>query len=299
MALHRLTGVVLGVPNVEEAAEFYTTYGLIPEASSDPSERYFGTPDGGPRQLHLVEAPVRTTIALGIGVDEPDDLARIKASLEAVGAAAALDDDQVTATEPVTGLQVVITVAPRVAPRPEPEPHEPNVRAAAVLRTEPARPRKFGHLMIGSVDPETTRRFFLDGIGFKLSDTVQGAATFMRCSTDHHNVVVAPARANYLHHTAWEMTDIDEIERAASVTLDGHSDRQVWGPGRNWVGSNYFHIVRDPAGNFCEYYSDMDEITDDGRWEPGVHKIGAVWAPPIPHELIEPEDVAALVADAG
>lgn len=47
MALHRLTDITLGVPNVEETVEYYTAFGLIPEPSDNENEHWFGTVDGG------------------------------------------------------------------------------------------------------------------------------------------------------------------------------------------------------------------------------------------------------------
>ena len=60
-------------------------------------------------------------------------------------------------------------------------------------------------------------------------------------------------------------------------------ERHVWGLGRHFIGSNFFWYLRDPAGNFSEYYSDMDSITDDqlwtpGMWEPSLRALYA-WAP--------------------
>jgi catechol 2,3-dioxygenase-like lactoylglutathione lyase family enzyme len=298
VSLHRLTDITLGVPNVAETLEYYTTYGLIPQESSTPGEHWFGTVDGGPRQLRIVERPVRRLLSVGIGVDDRDDLGRIAASLERFGVTSDVDGDRLRTTEPVTRLTVTVSVAPHISAKPAPKLHLPNHRAPSVVATEPVRPRKLGHVFLGSTDAETTKRFFTDGIGFKVSDEVQDAATFMRCSTDHHNMVVGASPVNYMHHSSWEVADVDEIGRAAKAVLEGHPERHTWGFGRLAVGSNYFYYLRDPAGNQCEYYCGMDEITEDQVWKPGVHEVGAVWGPPLPPSLIQPEDLAELMADS-
>jgi hypothetical protein len=41
----------------------------------------------------------------------------------------------------------------------------------------------------------------------------------MRCSTDHHNLLVQQAPLNFLHHTAWEVDDVDEVGRGATRML--------------------------------------------------------------------------------
>jgi hypothetical protein len=121
----------------------------------------------------------------------------------------------------------------------------------------------------------------------------------MRCSPDHHNVLVQRAPVGFLHHTSWEVEDIDEIGRGAQTMLTGHPERHVWGLGRHWIGSNYFYYLRDPAGNFTEYYSDMDEILDDQLWEPGIWDITKEpnhWGPPLPPSMLQPDDLAELMA---
>jgi hypothetical protein len=91
-------------------------------------------------------------------------------------------------------------------------------------------PRKLGHVVIGSTDQAATQRFFTEGIGFKISDSVPSMAAFMRCSTDHHNVLVQQAPVNFLHHTSWQVEDVDEIGRGAMAMLEDHPDRHIWGP---------------------------------------------------------------------
>ncbi|MGW9026703.1 VOC family protein [Streptomyces sp. NPDC055722] len=298
MSLHRLTDITMGVPNIAETVEFYTQFGLLPQPSNDPNEHWFGTVDGGPRQLKIVHAPVRRLLSLGIGAEDPDDFGRIGASLQRLGVESRIDGEQLTTNEPITGVKVTVSVAPQVPAKPAAQPHLPNFRAPALLRTDPARPRKLGHIMIASVESATTQKFFTEGLGFKLSDEIKDAATFMRCSTDHHNVVVGHGPVNYMHHTSWELSDVDEIGRGVKAALEGHPERHTWGMGRFWVGANYFYYLRDPAGNMTEYYSDMDEITDDQVWKPGVFEPGSLWSPAMPPSLIRPDDLAELMADS-
>ncbi len=52
--------------------------------------------------------------------------------------------------------------------------------------------------------------------------------------------------------------DVDEVGRGAVAMLPDHPERHIWGMGRHHAGSNFFWYLKDPAGNFSEYYSDMD-----------------------------------------
>src|SRR5436305_1371609 len=76
----------------------------------------------------------------------------------------------------------------------------------------------------------------------------------------------------------------------------------VWGRSRHYIGSNFFWYLRDPAGNFTEYYSDMDCIIDDQLWKPEVFDQGPKslfsWGPPPPPSFIMPEDLAAHMVGA-
>ncbi len=169
------------------------------------------------------------------------------------------------------------------------------------MRVGPVRPRKLGHVVVGSTDLAASQRFFMDGIGFKVSDTITGLAAFLRCSTDHHNLLVQPAPFPLLHHTSWQVNDVDEIGRGARAMLAADPARHVWGLGRHCVGSNFFWYLRDPAGNFTEYYADLDCILDDQLWEPRVWDGAAAlasWGPPVPPSFLAPDDLAELMAGA-
>lgn len=301
MALHRLTSIEVGVPEVAPVAAFYRDFGLVDTATGG-----FATRDGG-EQLRLVTAPHRRLVELGIGADDHDDLDRVTASLHALDVAVERSDDRIVATEPITDTRVVVEIAPRYAPEPwEPDPtnapgHDarPNTRAPALDREGPVRPSKLGHVVLGSPDQVATQRFFTDGIGFRVSDEITGIAAFLRCSSEHHNLLVQDAPLTYLHHTSWTLADVDEIGRGATHVLQTDPARHVWGLGRHWIGSNNFWYLRDPAGNFAEYHSDLDVIDDDAAWSAtSLADLRALyaWGPPVPPEFILPDDIAARAA---
>lgn len=301
MALHRLTSIVVGVPEVAPVAAFYRDFGLDETPTGG-----FATRDGG-EQLRLVTTEHRRLVEIGIGAEDPDDLSRVTASLESLDVEVTRASDRITAVEPVTGTRVVVEIAPRYAP-PAWEPDAVNApghtvrrneRAGAIERSGPVHPSKLGHVVLGSPDQAATQRFFTEGVGFRVSDEIAGIAGFLRCSTEHHNLLVQDAPLTYLHHTSWTLADVDEIGRGAAHLLSADPTRHVWGLGRHWIGSNNFWYLRDPAGNFAEYHSDLDVIDDDGAWEArAIADLRALyaWAPPVPAEFILPEDIAARAA---
>jgi len=306
MALHRLNQITIGVPNVESTAEYYTDFGLTPSGLETGSGvASFATADGG-EQLRVVHSDHRTLKELRIGAEDLDGIERIVASLTRLDIPFTRIENGLRAQDPGTAVSVVVEVAERIAQNPTPtprynspaDPSRANSRAPGIGRTDRVRPRKLGHVVLGSIDQESSQRFFSGGLGLKVSDTVPGLAAFLRCSTDHHNVLIQQAPLAFLHHTAWEVDDIDEVGRGATAMLEGHPERHVWGLGRHHVGSNFFWYLRDPAGNFSEYYSDLDCIVDDAVWKPGVFE-GAHglynWGPPPPASFLAPEDLAGLM----
>jgi len=303
MALHRLTSITIGVPDVATTAAYYRDFGLAPLGDGR-----FATADGG-EQLALVGAPRRRLSQLGVGVDDRDDVARIARQLVGLGVAVERIADTLTAVDPGTRVRVVVAIAPRIvqAETPQAAANGPgridrvNERAAALARDVGVRPRKLGHVVLGSTDVQGSERFFIDGIGFKVSDTIAGLASFLRCSTDHHNLLVQRAPVALLHHTSWQVDDVDEIGRGATAMLAADPTRHVWGLGRHHIGSNFFWYLKDPAGNFTEYYADLDCIVDDQLWTPGVWDAAKSlysWGPPVPPSFLAPDDLAELMGAA-
>ena len=300
--LHGLSHVTVGVPDVPAAVAFYEAFGLVPTAR--PGE--LATTSGGP-QLRLEPAPVRRLVEVGIRADDPDDLARAEAGLAALDVTTAREGTDLLAEDEPSGVRARVLIAPRIDPEPTVAPavngpgrdDRRDRRAEAIDRGEPVRPRNLGHVVFGSTDQARSERFFAEGLGFRISDTVPGLATFLRCSTDHHNVLVQQAPAPFLHHTAWQVDDVDEVGRGALALLEADADRHVWGLGRHHVGSNYFWYLRDPAGNYVEYYADLDTIHEDDAWTPQVWEGDSglfSWAPPPPPEFLDPVDLPELVA---
>jgi catechol 2,3-dioxygenase-like lactoylglutathione lyase family enzyme len=302
MPLHRLSSFTYEVPDVDVVASYYEEFGL-----SGNGDGSFSTTDGG-RQLYLRRGNTRRIAAVTLGADDPDDLERISSNLRGLGFDSTMVDGRLVSKDPVTQIEVVVDVEGRVleTPRRQPPTNTPGDARRVDARAEGARdesrvtPRRLGHVVVGSVDAEQSVRFFVDGLGFKVSDRA-GVGAFLRCSTDHHNLLVMPAPVNYPHHSSWQVDNIDAIGRGAMDMLEGHPERHVWGPGRHYAGSNFFWYLKDPAGTFSEYYSDMDCIVDDSLWNAeAVEGLRGLfrWGPMPSPSFLEPEDLAAMMTGA-
>ncbi|MCX6458993.1 MAG: VOC family protein [Actinobacteria bacterium] len=302
MALHRLSSFTYAVPNLAEVTAYYSEFGL-----TDNGDGSFSTLDGG-KQLYLEQGSHRRITTVELGADNADDLDRIASSLKAMDIDSAIDGDRLTTADPVTKTRVVVVVQERVEqPRVEAVPfngpgrvERVNSRADGVMRESRVTPRKLGHVLIVSPESLSTIRFFSDGLGFKVSDYANVKSNaFMRCSEDHHNIGIFGGDATYPHHSSWQVDDVDDIGRGAEDLLNADENRQGWGFGRHFAGSNFFWYLKDPAGTMSEYYCDMDLITDDDLWVPqiaegprGLYR----WGPKPPEAFLRPADIAELIA---
>jgi catechol 2,3-dioxygenase-like lactoylglutathione lyase family enzyme len=302
MALHRLSSFTFQVPNVDEVISYYDEFGL-----TDNGDGSMSTTDGG-KQLFVEYGPRRRISTVTVGADDPDDLARIATNLAKLGFEHNLVGDRLTTVDPATRTEVVVAVEDRITQSPTPAPtyngpgriDRTNSRAPGASSNERVTPRKLGHVVLGTTDAETSQRFFIDGIGFKVSDRA-GVGAFLRCSTDHHNLLVMGTPVVFPHHTSWQVDDVDQVGRGAMDMLEEHPERHVWGLGRHYAGSNFFWYLKDPAGTFSEYYSDMDCIVDDSLWNPeAVEGMRGLfrWGPPPSPSFLNPEDVAAMMTGA-
>ncbi|WP_153502647.1 VOC family protein [Cumulibacter manganitolerans] len=300
MALHQLAKITIGVPNVADTVDYYTDFGL-----GHLGEGRFTTREGG-EQLNITHSRVRRLEEILLACDDQDDIARVRSNLTRLGFESQLDGGRLTAIEPTTAIRTVLEVRPRLIQKPvEPtvynwpgNPARANTRADGNVRSGAVQPLKLGHTVVGTTNLDQTYAFFVDGFGFKVSDVAKGVGAFLRCSTDHHNLLVQAAPVVFMHHSSWQVEDVDQVGRGAMAMLEDNPERHVWGLGRHYAGSNFFWYLKDPAGNFSEYYSDMDCIIDDALWKPeeveGARGLFQ-WGSPPPPSFLRPEDLAAMM----
>lgn len=304
MALIDLVDLELAVPDPEALAAFWERRGLL---RTDPTT--LGTPER-PSQLRLREGAYRHVSELRLAGDDEADLAATAARLDALGVDAQLGDGCLRVTDPLGDHDVVIEVrAPAspssVAPAPvnRPDHHDRLDRRAPACLAEAPPPRRLGHVVFGTPDVAASAAFYRDGLGFRTSDVVGGGiAHFLRCSPDHHNLLLSPAPIPVMNHYAFEVDDVDAIGLTGAAVL-AEGGRSIAGVGRHVVGANLFWYLLDPAGGMFELFADMDRIVDDEAWERDQRRDDwdpfgvAAWAPgePAP-DFWMPVDLDELVA---
>ncbi|MFJ9391776.1 VOC family protein [Nocardioides sp. NPDC101246] len=137
-------------------------------------------------------------------------------------------------------------------------------------------PVRISHAVMNSNDPNRTRDFYANVLGFKLSDSLWSEHMgemmhFMRCNDWHHSFAIARGPHTSVHHVSFEMRGLDEYMRGTGRVMRA-GFKKVWGPGRHSAGNNTFTYFLDPNGNTVEYTTELELIETDDR-HPTIYDI--------------------------
>jgi catechol 2,3-dioxygenase-like lactoylglutathione lyase family enzyme len=132
-------------------------------------------------------------------------------------------------------------------------------------------PVALSHVVFNSANPESTVQWYVDHLGFTLSDSLYHSHMgemmwFLRMNPQHHSIAVARCPHHSLHHASFEMRGIDEYMRGTGRLLRAGVEK-IWGPGRHLAGNNTFSYFLDPQGNTIEYTTAMETVDED-IWHP-------------------------------
>jgi len=172
---------------------------------------------------------------------------------------------------------------------------------ARPLEPREAIPVKISHIVFHSPQHKAATQFFIDVLGFRLSDWIGDFMSLIRCNSAHHRIAFLPGPA-CLNHVAYDMPNVDEMMRGVA-RLRRHDIDVVWGPGRHTAGNNTFSYFVTPAGFAVEYTAELEEI-DEASWAPHVYEpapgIMDQWGTGVggPQTMPRPEPDAALFTPA-
>jgi len=119
-------------------------------------------------------------------------------------------------------------------------------------------------LNIPKAGREEAVAFYVDRLGFRVTDDVRDMGVFMRAQGDHdqHTFLLChrPDKAG-LNHAAYEVENFDEVVVGVNHMVEA-GWREARKLGRHTVGSNVFRFVHAPCGGRVELAADMDRVDD-------------------------------------
>lgn len=284
--------ITLGVVDMDAGQKFFRDYGLT-EIETGATGAIFHAKDGtGVAVRHVDDKGLPAAVAPGPNFREAIWGVSGKDVLEAIGAnlsgdrQVSRDAASVLHTTDDDGYPIAFRVTERHAFAAEPSlvnvPGLPPLRKANVVAdyASSVAPSVMSHLVLHTPDPERAARFYVDRLGFRVTDRFTGAGVFLRSagSSDHHNLFLFKGPSLGLHHIAFHVRDHLEL-MLASKSLMAKGWESAWGPGRHIFGSNHFWYFHSPFGGAMEYDADMDIVDDN--WVPRETQMGpgtaAVW----------------------
>ncbi|NKB50463.1 MAG: hypothetical protein GKS02_13985 [Alphaproteobacteria bacterium] len=283
MPITRVESLVYGVTDMAAGIRYYENWGLEAVERSD-SGAVFRTPAGQTISLRPIDDATLPTAPDGEqstlrqtvwGVESADDLAALAAELSTDREVTSATDGSLSTVDE-SGFSIGFAVSQPATVEAAPPLVNLNENAQRLNETvaslPQARPLRLGHVVfyISHDGADRAVSFYLDRLGFRLSDSTIGRGDFMRCagSRDHHNLFLLRRDGSAgFNHAAFEVRDFDEIMMGGAC-MKSHGWQPDTTPGRHILGSNLYWYFRNPSGGNTEYFADMDCMDDD--WEPRI-----------------------------
>ena len=257
MANSTVTGVrsiELGVRDLHQSAEFYTKVWALEEVSAAGDTMHFRATGGEHHVLTIRERPQASLLGVHFAAADRGAVDQLCAKAKGYGVAIADDPAPLDASagggygfrfETPDGLPM--TISSDSAQHPD-------------VVVDRSRPTKISHVVLNSARTDDQVPFFIDVLGFKLSDSTH-MMEFLRCSADHHSVAIFRNNGPSLNHVAYELPNIDGLMRGAGRLKRSGFDVE-WGVGRHGPGSNVFSYFIEPNGFVAEYTTELDQLDD-------------------------------------
>lgn len=128
---------------------------------------------------------------------------------------------------------------------------------------------RLGHVVMNVTDLSAAHAFWVDRLGFAVSDRVEGAAEWLRSWPNplHHSLALLQGTANTLHHINFMVEDMDDIGTAMN-RLKKADVPIVFGPGRHLPSTSIFLYFLDPDGNSVEFSFGMELFQEQDARDP-------------------------------
>jgi catechol-2,3-dioxygenase len=242
-----------------QSAYFEHVLGLAPTGES-ATARFFAC-GAETHAIALRAGAVARCASIAFRVDAATDLKALRSKLTEQGITAGLGSD------PAPGVREQLTM---IGPENiEVELTHESDEPPSATPQDGIRPIKLGHVAFNVEDVQGAVRFFVETLGFRVSDWMGDFFAFLRCGPDHHTVNFVHGARTKMHHIAFEGRDWNHIGEACDF-LGSREIPLIWGPGRHGIGHNIFIYHHNPDGQIVELYTQLDQMSDEtlGYFDP-------------------------------
>ncbi len=266
-AVTEIRFVAYGVPDLAAERAFYRDSWGLREAGESGGLVYFAAEgDDEPYVVRLRATAEARVDAIGFATGSRDDVDQLHTRVVAAGCRIIAAPHDLASPGGGYGFRFF---------SPDGLPFEISAEVGRGPAREVARwegiPQKISHIVLHSPDHQAAAQFFIDVLGFRLSDWLGDFMAFLRCNEWHHRLAVMPGPA-CLNHVAYDLASVDCMMRGIA-RLKKADVAIAWGPGRHTAGNNAFAYFVTPNGLAVEYTTDLERV-DEATWPPTVHVPG-------------------------
>lgn len=260
--------------DIDDVTDFYQNIWLLRPAGRDGPYLAFRSAAADHNELLIAEGPSGFAHA-AFSVNSPATLTALTTRLHEAGVGtrplsqAELmrgDSDGVVFTDP-DGREIRLIIA-----EPDPVPVPESTHALA--------PTRLGHIVLWSPGIAQSEKFYAL-LGLHVTDRTHIGMSFLNCNANHHTLALVRNGSGKagIQHIAFDVGSLDMVMRNYGRLRDLDVPC-AWGVGRHGPGNNIFSYYADPAGNYVEYYSDMEPVLESQIIEPrfwGPEHRGDIW----------------------
>ncbi len=267
-----LEELVFGVADVDTCDRYLRDYGLTKATDRRGRALYAGADGTGlilgkdaDEDLPKLISPGVPLRQIVFGVADKGTLSAIQSELRRDRDVTVADDGTIETVDDL-GFNIAFRITAR---RQLPPPPFPMINVTGTEPDMPAVPQSLSHIVLFVPDSPKAEAFYVNRLGFRVTDRYTGAGPFLRApgAGDHHCLflIQTPPHMKGVDHFTFHMRNVVEVMMAGHrFSAKGYQTH--WGPGRHYLGSNWFWYFNSPFGCAMEYDAEMDQ--HDDQWQP-------------------------------
>lgn len=305
-AVHSLDRVVFSVPDLLEATNYYSAFGL--DVRNHGTQVDLHTDNHPHCWASIFPSGNKKKLEFLVFAAYPEDMQligeRIANSPYVNGIPHPLGSNEGFWVVHPEGFYIQVIEGKKTSPQDKSEPikkpRAPVGKGNAPTRSsvKQVRPQRLSHALLFSAKVAEAATFFQEVLGLRITDRSDDFIIFMHGvhGSDHHMIAFVASDGPGLHHLSWNVAELDDVGLGMEQMLQA-GYKKGWGVGRHVLGSNYFFYSRDPWGSFSEFSYDIDFVPADHDWQTGNYPQNDsfyAWGPEVPEEFVINYEASSL-----